>query len=183
MDIYEALRKDHRQFESILDRLSEASQSGSDQWKGLLDELRDGLIPHAHAEEAVFYNALRETDQAKGAVAHSYAEHAMAETELRTLEGMKKIDTTSKALIEKLRKDLKHHIEEEEGRVFSSARQVFSDEEAQQIGAAFERLKPEMKKDAESMVASTMDLISNLLPRRLVEGFRKNFGGKKKMAA
>jgi hemerythrin superfamily protein len=179
MDIYEALKKDHRKFESLLDRLATASRSDNDQWKRLLTELRDDLIPHSHAEEAVFYNALREMDASQGEVAHSYAEHAMAEGELRTLLGLKLIDVKGTKIIEKLRKDLTHHISEEEGRVFASARQVFSEEEARQIGEAFERLKPEMRHDSQSMVASTIDLIANLLPRRLVEGFRKRFSGKK----
>src|SRR5687768_12644658 len=85
MTIYEALSKDHREFERLLERLLQASNADNDNWKGILDELRRGVIAHAHAEEAVLYNALREADQAKGLVAHSYAEHAMAETEMRAL--------------------------------------------------------------------------------------------------
>ena len=59
MNIYDALSKDHRHFESLLDRLVFASKAGNEQWKPILDELRREVIAHAHAEEAVFYNALR----------------------------------------------------------------------------------------------------------------------------
>lgn len=183
MTIYEALQNDHRKFQSLLDELLEASQSGDDQWKNVLEQLRSGLIPHAHAEEAVFYNVLREHDQSKSLVAHSYSEHAMAETEVRTLGAAKMIDANWTTMVQKLRKDLLHHIEEEEGKVFDAARQVFSDEEARQIGEAFERLKPEMAKDSDSMVASTIDLIANLLPKRLADGFRKNSTSRRKTAA
>jgi hemerythrin superfamily protein len=174
MTIYEALSKDHREFEQLLDRLLQASKSGNDSWKGILDELRRGVIAHAHAEEAVFYNALREAGQAKGLVAHSYGEHAMTETEMRALGAAKVIDANWTSMIEKLRKDLLHHIREEESRVFEAARQVFSQEEAAQIGVAFERLKLEMAKDGDSMVASTVDLVANLLPPRLTKSFRKH---------
>jgi hemerythrin superfamily protein len=182
MDIYETLSKDHRRYEALLDRMEQAHRSGNDDWKAALDELRDDLIPHAHAEEAVFYNALRETDQAKGVVADSYAEHAKAEAEVRALEAMKAVDKSWETGLKKLREDLTHHIQQEEGRVYQAARQVFSEEEARQLGEAFDRLKPEMRRDAESMAASTMDLVANLLPRRLVDAFRRNFGQGRKAA-
>lgn len=172
--IYEALSKDHRHFEQLLDRLLEASKTDNDQWKSILDELRRGVIAHAHAEEAVFYNALREADKSKDLVRHSYNEHAMAEAQMRALGAAKFIDKNWTSMVEKLRKDLLHHIEEEESRVYASARQVFSDDEAQQIGAAFERMKLETAKGGDSMIASTIDLIANLLPPRLTNMFRKN---------
>jgi hemerythrin superfamily protein len=174
MNIYDALSKDHRVFETQLDRLLAASKAGDDQWKTILDEFRRGLLAHAHAEEAVFYNALREADASKGLVAHSYGEHAAAEGEIRTLSVAKMIDANWTGLMEKLSHDLRHHIQEEESSVYAAARQVFSEQEAQQIGAAFERMKLETAKDGDSMVASTVDLIVNMLPPRLTESFRKH---------
>ncbi len=174
MTIYDALSKDHRQFEQLLDRLLVAAKSEDDSWKGILDELRRGVIAHAHAEEAVLYNALRETDQGEGLIGHSYGEHVMAETEMRALGAAKLVDANWPTLVEKLRKDLRHHIQEEETRVFDAARRAFSVEEATQMGVAFERLKAETAKDGDSMVASTIDLIANLLPPRLTASFRKN---------
>jgi len=173
MNIYDALSKDHRVFETLLDRLVAASKADDDDWKTALDELRRGLIAHAHAEEAVFYNALREMEVAKELIAHSYSEHAMAEGEVRTLGAAKAIDASWTSLAEKLSKDLRHHIEEEESRVFAAARQAFDENEARQLGSAFERMKQETAKDGDSIVASTVDLVANLLPSRLTESFRK----------
>src|SRR5688572_7458272 len=130
MDIYEALSRDHRLFERQLERLVTASKADDDSWKSALDELRRGLIAHAHAEEAVLYNALREQDTAKGLVMHSYTEHAAAEAEVRTLSAAKLLDANWTTLAEKLSKDLRHHIQEEESRVFAAARQVFDAGEA-----------------------------------------------------
>lgn len=174
MNIYDALSKDHRAFEALLDRLVRASKADNDDWKGTLDELRRGVIAHAHAEEAVFYNALRDADQGKGIVIHSYKEHAVTETALRTLTAAKALDANWTSLMEKLSKDLRHHIQEEESKVYASARAVFSDEEAEQLGVAFERMKLETAKDGDSMMASTLDLIANLLPPRIARNFRQN---------
>ena len=182
MNIYTALSNDHRLFESQLDRLLAASKAGDESWKTTLDELRRGLIAHSHAEEAVFYNALREADESKSLVMHSYAEHATAEGEIRSLGAAKALDANWTTMMEKLSKDLRHHIKEEESRVFAAGRKVFSDEEADRIGAAFERLKVEMAKDGDSMVASTVDLIANLLPPRLTKGFRANLPKLRKSA-
>lgn len=174
MNIYDALSKDHRTFESQLDQILASSKADDDRWQGILDELRRGLIAHAHAEEAVFYNALRETDAPKSLVLHSYAEHALAEGVVRTLGAAKLIDANWTSLMEKLSQDLRHHIQEEESRVFAAARGEFSDEEADRIGQAFERMKAQMAQDGDSMVASSVDLIANLLPPRLTQSFRKN---------
>ena len=182
MDIYTALSKDHRLFESQLDQLLASSKAGDERWKTVLDELRRGLIAHAHAEEAVFYNALREADESKSLVMHSYAEHATAEGEVRSLGAAKAIDANWTSMVEKLSKDLRHHIQEEESRVFDAGRKVFSDDDAKRIGAAFERMKVEMAKDGDSMIASTVDLIANLLPPRLTKSFRNNLPKLRKSA-
>jgi hemerythrin superfamily protein len=174
MNIYNALSADHRLFESQLDRLLAASKADDPQWKTVLDELRRSVIAHAHAEEAVFYNALRDSDASKKLVLHSYAEHATAETEIRALGGAKLIDANWTSMVAKLSKDLRHHIQQEESEVYAAARQAFSDEEADRIGAAFERMKIETAKDGDSMAASTLDLIVNLLPPRLTASFRKH---------
>jgi hemerythrin superfamily protein len=182
MDIYTALSNDHRVFETQLDQLLASSKAGDERWKSVLDELRRGLIAHAHAEEAVFYNALREADQSKSLVMHSYAEHATAEGVIRTLGAAKAIDANWTTGIEKLSKDLRHHIQEEESKLFHAARKVFSSDEAEQIGQAFERMKVAMAKDGDSMVASTVDMIANLLPPRLTKTFRDNLTRLRKSA-
>ena len=182
MNIYTALSNDHRLFESQLDQLLAASKADDERWKTALDELRRGLIAHAHAEEAVLYNALREADESKSLVMHSYAEHATAEGEIRSLGAAKALEANWTTMVEKLSKDLRHHIEEEESRVFDAARKVFSDEEAKHLGAAFERMKVEMAKDGDSMVASTVDLIATLLPPRLTKSFRDNLPKLRKSA-
>lgn len=173
MNIYQVLSQDHRVFEALLDRLVAASKADSDDWKAALDELRRSLIPHSHAEEAIFYNALREADQAKKLIVESYNEHAMAEGVVRTLGAAKVIDANWTTLAEKLSKDLRHHIQQEESEVFEAAQEVFSEAEAQQLGAAFERMKAAIEKDGDSVVASTVDLVANLLPSRLADSFRK----------
>jgi hemerythrin-like domain-containing protein len=165
MLIYEILKKDHDTVKTLLSELISLSQDNMEEKHRIIDEIRDELIPHSRAEEEVFYNALRSLDAGKGKIMHSYKEHLEAETLLRTLQLMDKIDADWKDTTEKLRDALEHHIEEEETTIFDIAKQTFSDQEAEKIGEAFEALKPKVQQ--EGFMKNTLDLVVNLLPPRL----------------
>jgi hypothetical protein len=122
---------------------------------------------------------IRESDPS--IILHAYGEHAMAETELRTLQAMKSIDFNWTTLAKKLREDLIHHVKEEESKVFSAAKKIFSDEEALMIGKAFAQLKPAIKE--QSLAGTTLDLVENLLPRKYAAGFRRTFANEQKRSA
>ena len=163
MQIYEALKKDHQKVISLLNELLLLDVE-SEGREDLIDQIRDELIPHARAEEAVFYNPLRTTEEGKKVIMHAYQEHVMAETALKTLQVKDKIDANWKKTAQKLKDDLEHHIQEEEGRIFTVAQQVFTSEEAEQFGRAFEEMKPKIRE--QSFMGTTMDLIVNLMPPR-----------------
>ena len=170
MDIYQALTADHDKLKPLLDQLVEATEHSGDT-KRLLDQIKDELVVHARAEEAVFYNSLRESEQGKGEAMHGYKEHAEAEALLQTLRGLKAINIEWKKAAEKLRDALNHHIEEEEGEMFARGRQVFFDQEADQMGEAFLRMKPEI--EARSDFQNTLELVANLMPRRFAQPLRR----------
>lgn len=171
MNIFNCLKKDHEKVEQLLNRLVAASESGDPEWRTLVTQIRDELIPHARAEEALVYNPIRDTEHGKDVVGHSYLEHAKAETELRALQAFEKVDANWTALAKKLREDILHHVEEEESKVFAAGRMVFSEEEAQNIGAAFEQLKPYVKE--QGLMGTTLDLVKNLIPSRFHAAFNK----------
>lgn len=169
MAIYEALKKDHRKVTELLNELVMLDEGGETH-SDLIDQIRDELIPHARAEEAVLYNSLRSLDEAKDIVMHSYQEHLEAETLLRTLQAKNKIDLDWKETAKSLRAALAHHIEEEEGRIFNVAKQLFTTEEADMMEEAFEALKPEIKQ--EGMLQTTLEMVTNLMPKRFVPAIK-----------
>lgn len=171
MNIYEAIKKDHRKVLSLLDQLIASEKSGPETWGSLVQQVRDELVPHSRAEEAILYNALRDHSAASDTVAHSYGEHAQAEAVLRGLQISDALNVTWVAAARSLREALAHHIEEEEDKVFTAARRAFSDEEAKAMGAAFTRMKTEVR--GETFAQTTAELISNLLPTRLRETVRR----------
>jgi len=170
MLIYEALKKDHDTVRQLLNELVQLGEKDEDRRHSLVDQIRDELIPHARAEESVFYNSLRAIDSAKDIIMHSYQEHMEAETLLRTLQVKDKIDVDWKTTAQKLKKALEHHIHEEEGKIFTVARQLFTEEEARMMGEAFEQLKPEVKE--EGFLRTTLDMVANLMPPRFAASIR-----------
>ncbi len=170
MLIYEALKKDHEKLKGLMSELVSLRAGDESRRHSLIETIRDELIPHSRAEESVFYNSLRAIDSAKDIVMHGFAEHMEAETMLRTLQVADKIDLAWKGTAQKLKKDLEHHIKEEETKIFSVAQQLFTKEEAEMMAEAFEKLKPEVKE--EGFLRTTLDMVANLMPPRFAASLR-----------
>lgn len=169
MEIYEALKRDHEQVKELLDEL--VSLRNDDEYRYvLIEEIRNALIPHSRAEESIFYNTLRAVNADKKTVFHGFQEHLEAETLLRTLQLMDKVNMDWKVTAEKLRDAILHHVETEESTIFAEARAAFSSEEAVAMCEAFEQLKP--KVEQEGFVKNTMDMVINMMPPRLADKIR-----------
>jgi hemerythrin superfamily protein len=174
MQIYDALKKDHDIVKGLLAELVNLSDDSGERATALIAQIRDELIPHSRAEEQVFYNTLRAVDQAKKIVMDGYQEHIEAESLLRYLQVKDRFSADWRETAQKLKSALEHHIEEEEGKIFSAARALFTFEEAEAIGEAFEQLKPKIK--GENIAQTTLDLIVNMLPTRLTDSIRSAKG-------
>lgn len=163
--IYETLKKDHTKVKELLSELIELKPEREKRRSSLIQEIRDELIPHARAEEAVLYNLIRAVDTAKGVVAHGYQEHIEAEVLLRTLQVAGSIDAGWKATAEKLRDALIHHIHEEETEIFSAAKKLFTEDETEMMSEAFEDVKAKVRD--QGFIGTTKDLVMNMLPPRV----------------
>jgi hypothetical protein len=170
MLIYDLLKKDHETLKGLLSELVNLNKEQHERRSALIDKIRDELVPHARAEEAVFYNSLREIDMAKDLAWHGYEEHVEAETLLRTLQVMDMANLEWKKTAQKLKSAIEHHISEEEGKIFSAARQLFIDEEAEAMGEAFERMKSDVAEG--SFVQNSVEMIANMMPARLSRAVR-----------
>jgi|SRR5690554_6898458 len=169
MDIYTALTSDHDKIKELLTNLCALNEDDESR-HGIIEQIEKELVPHARAEESVFYNTLRAIDADESLKGHGYSEHMMAETLLRTLQGASKMDSGWKGAAEKLRDALFHHIQEEEGAVFSEARTALTHQEAESIGEAFLSLKPKMQE--KGMVGNAMEMVKNLMPPRFADKVR-----------
>ncbi|WII71479.1 hemerythrin domain-containing protein [Bdellovibrio sp. 22V] len=170
MEIYEALRKDHDTIKQLFRDLLSLRDDDTKNRKALIEQIRDELIPHARAEETVFYNSLRELKLTKELAVDGYREHIEAEALLRLMQLQDKANMDWKATAAKLQQALEHHIQEEETRFFEAARSNFTREEAEMFAAAFEKLKPKIRE--QSIMGTTLDMVANMMPPRFSGIFR-----------
>lgn len=170
IQIYDLLQNDHDRIKFLLDELVALDESQKEHRHFLVDGLREEMIPHSRAEEAVFYNTLRSLDAAKELVGHSYMEHLEIEGLLRILQVRDKIDAEWKQTAKKLQRAVICHIYEEEYQVFAAARQLFTPNEAAMMAEAFEQLKHEVQ--FETDISTSVELVANLMPGRFMRVFR-----------
>lgn len=170
MLIYEVLERDHVKVKGLLAKLVESSKAEESTRSELIDAIRDELIPHARAEEAVLYNSLRSIDGAQDLVRHGYVEHMEAEGLLRLLQTLDAAHVDWQKTAERLKASVEHHIEEEESEIFPAARAVLAEEEARLMADAFNELKPKIEE--ESFMKNTLDLVANLMPSRFAAPLR-----------
>lgn len=170
MDIYEVLKNDHNQLKGLLNELADLKKSDDYRYI-LIEEIRNHLISHSRAEESILYNTLRAVNADKKLIFHSFQEHFQAESLLRTIQVMDKLNVEWKTIAKKLRDVVFHHIETEESEIFQEAQLAFTSDEASAMGEAFEKLKPKIEK--EGFLMTSFDMMMNMLPPRFMEKMRK----------
>jgi hemerythrin superfamily protein len=168
--IYQVLQKDHDTVKELLNELV-SMKKDSPRRTELLAKIRDELVPHSRAEEAVFYNSLRSVPVVQDEAWHGYREHLQAESILRSLQVAKVFDVGFQALAKKLKEVIEHHVEEEENELFALAQGVVTKEESEQMATAFTSLKPKIRE--QSFMGTTVDMIANMMPPRFSRSFKE----------
>lgn len=112
------------------------------------DVLRDELLAHAHAEDAVFYEPLMSTfdkEDDEELIREAKEEHHVVELLINEISQLDSDDDQWKAKVIVLKEVVEHHVEEEEEDMFKKAKKVLSIEEAKEIGSQMLELKESMK--------------------------------------
>ena len=103
--------------------------------------LKAELSIHERIEEEIFYPALKSHPKAKDIVLEGYEEHHVVDEIMGELEATDVTDETWGAKFTVMKENIEHHIEEEEGDMFKQARQVFDDDELEDLGRRMQELK------------------------------------------
>jgi hemerythrin-like domain-containing protein len=128
------LTEDHRKVERMLDELESTTERGIKTRHELFARLKDALAVHEAIEEEIFYPALRDHPKAKDIVLEAYEEHDVVNDIMGELESTPVDDETWGAKAKVMTENLRHHIEEEEGEMFPTARKVFDRAELEDLG-------------------------------------------------
>jgi hemerythrin-like domain-containing protein len=134
MNAITMLTEDHREVERMLDELEPTTERAIKTRHELFARLKEALSIHEVIEEEIFYPALRDHPKAKDIVLEAYEEHNVVDSLLGELERLPVDAETWGAKAKVMIENVRHHIEEEEGEMFPTARRVFDAEELTELG-------------------------------------------------
>ena len=147
MDAITLLKRDHDKVKGILDELEPTTERAIKTRTELFATLKSELTVHEIIEEEIFYPTLKQHPKARDIVLEGYEEHGVVDTIMGELEGLSVEDETWGAKAKVMIENIRHHIEEEEGEMFTKARQVFDRDELEQLGRAMETRKAEAMRE------------------------------------
>jgi len=141
MDAIALLKADHDKVKGLLNDLESTTERGVKTRTELFATIKGELTIHEIIEEEIFYPELKAHPKAKDIVLEGYEEHHVVDVLMGELEALDVDDETwgAKALV--MKENIEHHIEEEEGEMFSKARQVFEKSELEDLGRRMEARK------------------------------------------
>jgi hemerythrin-like domain-containing protein len=146
MDAFELLKNDHAKVSTLFDRIEPATDATTRQQ--LFAQLKQELDLHAHIEETVLYPALKGIAETRDITEEGYEEHQEVKDLLAELEETPADSEEWSDMIIELRENVEHHVEEEEGEMFTKAREVLSEQQINDIGARLSAEKQKQQKAA-----------------------------------
>lgn len=112
----------------------------------LLATLTAELAVHELIEETILYPALKDHPEAREIVLEGFQEHHVADLILKELHQVARDDEQWGAKFKVLKENIEHHIKEEEGPMFRTARGVMSRADLQALGARMAKMKSDAEK-------------------------------------
>jgi hemerythrin superfamily protein len=145
--IYDVITDEHGDVSDLLDEL--AREADLDRREELYAEARDMLERHARAEEAVFYDILRQRGDTRGLVDRALKEHAEMRRLMGELDAMETDDEGWDDGVTALMRAVQEHVRGEEDEIFSAVRELLDDEQARTLAETFEAIESRVEPEDE----------------------------------
>ncbi|MDB5806508.1 MAG: hemerythrin protein [Betaproteobacteria bacterium] len=121
-DAISILREDHRRIDGLFLQFDKAR--GGELKAELAHRICTELLIHADVEDGIFYPALREAMDVDDLMDEADVEHAAAAHLIAEIMGMRPGAGHYDAKVKVLASYVRHHVQEEQNRMFSKARQA-----------------------------------------------------------
>ena len=144
MDAMKLLKDDHEKVKKMLEELESTTERGVKTRQDLFAKVKQELTVHEAIEEEILYPALKDHPKTKEIALEAYEEHHVVDTVMAEIEAVPFDDEKWGAKFKVMKENLEHHIEEEEGEMFKQARQVFEQEELEQLGEQMKARKDQL---------------------------------------
>src|SRR3712207_21342 len=143
-DVIEILEQDHREVEQMFAELESLRGASTDEdrarRKELTEQVTIELVRHSVAEEVLVYPKAEDKVGAEE-VEHARKEHAEAEETLQRLEKLDADDPDFDDELATLMKEIRHHIDDEEGEMFAHMRKTMDPDDLRRLGGQVEAFK------------------------------------------
>src|SRR5690242_17796346 len=141
MDALDLLKTDHDKVKRLLAELESTTERGVKTRQELFSTIKGELTLHEIIEEEIFYPELKAHPKARDIVLEGFEEHHVVDLLMGELEALDVADEAwgAKAIV--MKENVEHHIDEEEGEMFSAARRVFDQGELDDLGKRMEERK------------------------------------------
>ncbi|HET7371034.1 MAG TPA: hemerythrin domain-containing protein [Gammaproteobacteria bacterium] len=137
-DIYEVLHKEHKEARKILDKLTSTDEEDVKKRREKCHTVAIELITHHEAESKCFYKRLEQYDELKGHIAEHQQEHEEANAELKQWMQVDPSSPEWMNMLQKIKKAVDHHIEDEENELFPRVKELLSEDQAKEIADEFQ---------------------------------------------
>jgi hypothetical protein len=144
MNAFELLKQDHEKVSGIFEKLEPTTERAVKTRQELFEKLRQELEVHAEIEEQIFYPVLKKAAETREITMEAFEEHKLVK---QLLDEMSALDVDSEqwtAKLTVLKENVEHHVEEEEGEMFKSAREVLTKDQIDDLGARMEAAKKQL---------------------------------------
>jgi hemerythrin-like domain-containing protein len=141
MNAFTLLKADHQKVAGILEKIESTTERATKGREELFAQLKSELEVHTRIEETILYPALEEYEETRDIALEAYEEHAVVKQLLEDLDSSDKADEHWTAKFTVLKENIEHHVEEEEGEMFTKARKVLSEEDINKLGERLEAAK------------------------------------------
>ena len=145
MNAFAVLKADHEKVAGILETIEQTTERAIKSRDEMFAQLKTELDLHAMIEEEIFYPALEESEETRDITLEAYEEHRMVKQLLAELEAEPKDTEEWTAKFTVLKENIEHHVEEEEGEMFTKARKALREEEIQSLGEELQKAKRQNK--------------------------------------
>jgi hypothetical protein len=134
MDALTMLEDEHARMRKLLEELESTTERGVKTRAELFSTIKGELTLHEIIEEEIFYPALKSHPRAEEIVLEGYEEHHVVDLVMAELEDLPVDDESWGAKAKVMQENIEHHMKEEEGDMFRSARSIFDREELEELG-------------------------------------------------
>jgi hemerythrin superfamily protein len=147
-DILSLIETDHREVEKLFEQIQ--NEKNAKKAKELFSKIYEELTLHAHAEELVFYPAMREYDETEEYIEEAEEEHNSVKILLEEMKALEPNDSEFKTKLMHLVESVQHHVEEEEEEIFSAVRENMEDAALLELGKEFQQAKTKVESEVKA---------------------------------